>query len=133
MGPVPTWRRGRPGTHRHRVQIPMDVARGSATAPATSAQYPHPIQARETDTATETAWARMLLAETSENRMARMRRARCWTERQVKKIVTATALATATTRGSPYKRARRGPAAANPIVRRRPRPPLIQNRLLTRA
>ena len=65
------------------------MASGSATAPATSAQYPHAAQPRRIDTATETARARMSLVETTENRMARLRRARCWTETLVKKIVKA--------------------------------------------
>src|SRR5437016_12399456 len=101
IGTVPTPRRGRAGTHRHKAQAPMDVESASATAPATSAQYPHPALARRTDTATEMDRARMSLADTAENRMARLRRARCWTERQVKKIVTDMATATAATRGSP--------------------------------
>src|SRR5439155_6066811 len=100
-GPVPTPRRGSPGTHRHKAHAPTNVDSGSATVPATSAQYPHPALARRIDIATETTRARMALVETSENRIARLRRAKCWTERPVKKIVTATAIATVATRGSP--------------------------------
>ena len=65
-------RRGRLGTHRHRVQAPMDAASACATVPATSAQYPHPAQARSIDAVTETARAKTSLAETTGKRMARL-------------------------------------------------------------
>ena len=79
----------------------MDVVSGCATAPATSAQYPHPAQARNIDAATETPRARMSVADTAENRMFRLRRARCRTEALVRKIVTDKPTATCATRESP--------------------------------
>src|ERR1019366_887776 len=101
MEAVPALRRARPGIQRHNVQAPMDVLSGRATAPATSAQYPQPAQARRIDTATETAPARMSLTDTAEKRMARLSRATWRTEVLVMKIVTEIPRATCATRGSP--------------------------------
>src|SRR6266851_2385538 len=84
--PAPRW--GRPGTHRHMDHAPMDVASDWATAPATSAQYPHPAQPRRIESATETARAKMSLADTTVKSMARLRRARCKTDVLVIAIVT---------------------------------------------
>src|SRR6266478_1372805 len=101
MDAVPGARRGRPGTHRQRDHAPMDVVSGWATAPATSAQYPHPAHPSRIETATETARARMSLAETTEKRIARLSKARCRTEVLVMKIVTDMPTAARATRGSP--------------------------------
>ena len=79
----------------------MAVASGSATAPATSAQYPHAAHPRTIDTATETVRATMSFLETTENRMARLSSARCWTDRLVRKIVADIATVTRAMRGSP--------------------------------
>src|ERR1019366_8983710 len=94
MEAVPALRRARPGIQRHNVQAPMDVLSGRTTTPATSAQYPHPAQARRIDTATETAPARMSLTDTAEKHMARLMRAKCRTEVLVMKIVADTPTAT---------------------------------------
>jgi hypothetical protein len=77
------------------------VASGSVTAPATSAQYPHPARPRTIDTVTDATRASMSLVETNENLRARLRRARCSTEILVRKIVADIATATGATRVSP--------------------------------
>ena len=79
----------------------MQVASGSATAPATSAQYPHAAQPRTIDTITDVVRATMSLADTRENCMARLSRARCMTEALERKIVADIATATGPTLGSP--------------------------------
>src|SRR5712691_2823270 len=98
---VPSWPRGAPGIHRHAFHAPSVVASGSATAPATSAQYPHAAQPRTIDTTTETVRATMSFLETAENLIARLRSARCWTDRLVRKIVADIATVTGVIRGSP--------------------------------
>src|SRR5271165_2681389 len=87
MEAIPGTRRGRLGTQRQRMKAPRDMLSDWAMAPATNAQYPHPAQARRIEATTETARATMSLAETTEKRMARLRRARCKTEVQAIKIV----------------------------------------------
>src|SRR5439155_9633580 len=99
--PVPAERRGRPGVHRHRVHAPTHAASGSAMAPATSAQYPHAAQPKTIDTVTEVARATRSLTDTRENRMARLRSARCMTETLERRIVADMATATLATLGSP--------------------------------
>src|ERR1017187_2330786 len=96
---VPAARRGRLGTQRQRIQAPADALSDCATAPATNAQYPHPAQASRIEAATIMNRLTMSLAETTEKRMARLRRARCRTEVLVKKIVAAMPAATGATCG----------------------------------
>ena len=81
------------------MKAPMDVLSDCATAPATSAQYPHPAQASKIEATTENARATMSLTETAEKRMALLRRARCRTEEQVMKIVDDIPTATSVTCG----------------------------------
>src|SRR5689334_24487554 len=109
---VPGARRGRPGTHGYSVHAPISVDSESATAPATSAQYPQPIHAKRSDTTTDMPRATMSFADTRVKRIARLRSARCWTDKHVKRIVNARTPATAVIFGSPYARARSGPSPA---------------------
>src|SRR3984885_9059242 len=98
---VPATRRGAPGIHLHILQAATDWIRGRATTAATSAQYPHPVNANRIDTATETILETTSMAEVTEKRRARFRRATCTTEVLLKNMVTATQAATRATRGSP--------------------------------
>src|SRR5204863_2381408 len=127
--PVPAERRGAPGIHEQRIHAPRHVVSGSATAPATSAQYPHPVQPRTIETVTAVARATRSFLDTIEKRRPRFSRARCSTDALERKIVADRATATGATRGSPYTRASSVPAAANAIVSTRPTLTVIQNRL----
>ncbi len=64
--------------------------------------------------------------------MALLRRAKCITERLLKKMVADMATVTYSMRWFLKICASSGPAAANPTVRRRLAPTLIQNKLLIR-
>src|SRR6266853_3294047 len=98
---VPAARLGRLGIHRHNHQAPTQVESACATFPATSAQYPHPAQARRIDTTTETKRETISFAEVKEKNIARLRSAKCWTESVWMKMVMDMATLTCATRASP--------------------------------
>src|ERR1043166_9091762 len=98
---VPVWRQGRLGVNLQRIQAPMQVLNGRATAPATNAQYPQPAQARLMEMNTERSLATISFAETSEKSIARLSRARCCTDMLVKKIEREIPTATPWIRASP--------------------------------
>jgi hypothetical protein len=92
-------RRGIPGTHLQRTQAPIAWLSGCVTVPTTSAQTPHPAQARSMETPTETVREMMSFADRWVNCIARIRSARWTTEVLEMRIVKETPTAMCATRG----------------------------------
>src|SRR4029077_2284089 len=99
MEAVPGARRGNPGSHGHNNQPPTVWASGCTMAPATSAQYPKPFQARAIDITTALARERISLADVAVKRIALLSRAMCTTDILVNTIEMETPIATSVTRG----------------------------------